>query len=214
MKIVLCLSGGIDSTTLFAKLINEGHDVLPVSFCYQSKHNKYELEQARLIANYFGTQLNVLDARGIFTMFRSDLLKGGGEIPEGHYEGENMKATVVPCRNMIFASILGGVAVSNDCGAIALGIHAGDHAIYPDCRPKFFLDFDMALQSATEGKVEMLAPFINLTKIDIVEKALRLRAPLHLTRTCYKDQAKECGKCGSCVEKAEAYKQNGIEGGM
>jgi len=208
MKYVISLSGGLDSTTLLSYLLYKKHDVECLSFKYPSKHNFYELNAAVNVAEFYSVNLNVMDVSTIFNLFKSNLLLGQGEIPEGHYESENMTATVVPGRNTIFASILMGYAQSMNADMIALGIHAGDHAIYPDCRPEWFKQFNKLCYQTTEKKVMLQAPFLHFSKIEIVTLGLQLETPYHLTRTCYKAQLMPCGKCGACVERREAFNKN------
>jgi 7-cyano-7-deazaguanine synthase len=148
-RAVVALSGGMDSATVLGWALSKGFDVSAVGFDYGSKHGVYERVAAANVARHYGVPYRVipipLDRMG----FKSDLLTTGGAIPEGHYEAETMKATVVPCRNLIFGSILAGLAESNGAEAICLGIHAGDHAIYPDCRREFHRAFADAVGEAT-----------------------------------------------------------------
>ncbi len=213
MKTVLSLSGGVDSTTLYAYLLNQGHEVSPIGIQYGSKHNLYELDCAADIHFFYGSldNLPVLEMTSIFQQFKSDLLISGGPIPEGHYEDETMKATVVPCRNMIFASILAGYALSIGADSVALGIHAGDHTIYPDCRLGFYYAMRLAIQEASDSQVELIAPFLKMDKASIIKKGLAMDVPYHLTRTCYTDNTDPCGKCGACVERLEAFDKNNIK---
>ena len=206
---LISFSGGIDSTTLVTTAIKNGITPQLVSFSYGSKHNRYENEAAANIASYFNLPLHFIDLSQIMVDFKSNLLKTGGEIPEGHYEDSNMAKTVVPGRNMIFLSILAGLAESLGIKRIGIGVHQGDHAIYPDCRPSFIKAMQIAINLATDGKVDDLtAPFLHMDKTDIVNIGLALGVPYRLTRTCYKDQEKACGKCGSCVERLEAFALN------
>lgn len=207
-KVVLALSGGLDSTTLLAHLLHEGAEVHGVGFQYGSKHNEYERQAMVKVAAWCRVRYTLIDVTTIFQPFKSDLLKSGGPIPEGHYEAENMKQTVVPARNLIFASILAGFAESIKAPLIALGVHAGDHTIYPDCRPKFIYSLRQAVEHATDGHVTVWAPFLYESKTSIVTKGLKLGVRYELTRTCYKDQVVACGRCGSCTERKEAFAQN------
>lgn len=184
----------------------QGFEVTAVSFTYGSKHNKYENEAARQLAKHYGIKIMEIDLSGVFSAFESDLLLTGGDIPEGHYEGDNMKSTVVPSRNFIFISILTGLAESLGIFYIGAGVHAGDHAIYPDCRPRFIDAVDKAIYYASEDKVRILTPLLLKNKTDIIELGTELGVPFELTRTCYKDQPAACGKCGSCQERLEAFK--------
>ena len=211
MKTILSLSGGIDSASLLGMLLKSGHTVKPVSFQYGSKHGLYELAAAQNLAWYYKLDLQVIDVTWVFHGFNSALLATDSRsIPEGHYEDKSMSQTVVPGRNMIFTSILAGLAQSLNVDTVALGIHAGDHAIYPDCRPEFAGSMDLTIKTATEYKVSLYTPFLNMTKRDIVKIGLKNNVPFEFTRTCYKDQIEACGLCGSCTERLEAFAQNGI----
>ncbi|MFX1537627.1 MAG: 7-cyano-7-deazaguanine synthase QueC [Promethearchaeota archaeon] len=213
-KVVLSLSGGMDSATLLGLLLSKGAEVHCVNFQYGSKHNSYESQAySKIIHYYFGLTSNHIysygfDLRQVFQSFNSTLLKSGGDIPEGHYEAESMKLTVVPGRNLIFSSIMTGLAQSIGASEIALGVHAGDHHIYPDCRDTFINAMMLAVSYATEGKVGVYTPFLKMNKKDILELGYSLspEVPYHLTRTCYKDQILACGKCGACQERLEAFK--------
>jgi len=202
------LSGGLDSTTLLAMLLDYDEEVRCVGFNYGSKHNKYEIEAAKKIADYYGVKYTLIDMTTVNKLLKSNLLLSGGDIPEGHYQDENMKLTVVPGRNLMFASILAAYAESIGFNAIALGVHKGDHAIYPDCRLEFIKALDSCIYLSTDRKVEVIAPLVDLTKTEIVKEGIALEIPYGLTRTCYCDQEKSCGRCGSCFERLEAFKNN------
>ncbi len=213
-KVVLSLSGGLDSSTLLAYLLDVGYEVIPVSFMYGSKHGEYEEKAAVLMAGHYNIDPAchyVLHVRDVFHFFKSNLLQSGGPIPEGHYQAETMKQTVVPGRNLIFASILAGLAESIGASVVALGVHAGDHAIYPDCRPRFVEALRKTVEASSDGKVSICTPFLLKSKADIVREGLRLGVPYHLTRTCYKQQEVACGRCGSCRERLEAFQLNGVD---
>ncbi|MBT9139180.1 MAG: 7-cyano-7-deazaguanine synthase [Syntrophomonadaceae bacterium] len=211
-KALVALSGGMDSTTVFVWLLNHGYDVLPVSFQYGAKHNKYEGEAVKkIIEHYKIANHKTINLAPIFSFFQSDLLLSGGEIPEGHYTAPSMKKTVVPARNIIFLSILAGLAWSTGATKIGIGIHQGDHPIYEDCRKEFFKAMDTAIYFGTGLKVELIAPFLETDKQGILDYGLAHNVPYHLTRTCYKDQEDACGKCGSCQERREAFWFSGVE---
>ena len=210
-KIVLALSGGMDSSTLLAYLLDKGFEVIPVTFEYGSKHNRYEYSACLQIARHYNLKIaQCFDLTNIMSQFKSNLLKSGGDIPEGHYTDVSMNKTVVPGRNIIFLSILSGFAWSVEASQIAIGIHKGDHAIYPDCRPQFYTAMKATIQYGTGGMIELIAPFLNHDKTQILKAGLKLEVPYELTRTCYKEQWQACGKCGSCNERIGAFKNNGV----
>jgi 7-cyano-7-deazaguanine synthase len=213
MKVVLGLSGGMDSATLCAYYLDKGYEVFPVSFNYGSKHNEYERKAAENVAEFYGLKLQRIDLNFIGELFKSNLLKTGGEIPEGHYQAENMSQTVVPGRNVIFISIMMGYAWSIGADTIAIGAHSGDHAIYEDCRADFIAAMNAAVISGSGDRVHLEAPFQYLDKTKILEIGYKLNpsVPYQLTRTCYKDQELSCGLCGSCQERIEAFKNIGKE---
>lgn len=217
MKVAISLSGGMDSTTLLGYIIQNIKDlkeIIAVSFIYPSKHNQYEIEAAKKVVEYYkeksGVKIEhiIMDVSKIFEPFESDLLKKSGPIPEGHYASDNMKATVVPVRNIIFGSILAGIANSKEANKVYLGVHAGDHHIYPDCRENTMKAFEETIRYATDHEVDVRFPFINFFKEDILNEgfSFEIPTPYHLTRTCYKNQELSCGKCGSCTERLEAFK--------
>jgi len=215
-KAVISLSGGLDSTTLMAHILNHvpSIELHICNFFYGSKQNKYEqVAITRLIQHYsknYNLVLHKIDLQNIFQHVSSDLLLSGGEIPEGHYEAEVMKKTVVPGRNMLFISIMASIAESIGASDIYIGVHSGDHHIYPDCRPDFIEAARNAVLYSTEQKIMLRAPFLHKNKADLVAIGHQINVPYEYTRTCYKDQAIACGKCGSCVERLEAFELNGL----
>lgn len=211
--ICMGLSGGMDSVTMLAVILDswekDPKKVHCLGFTYGSKHNKYENVAAEKIAKYYGVDFKLIDLSNVIgKLFKSDLLLSGGDIPEGHYTAPSMSRTVVPGRNIIFASILAGYAWSLDCNQIALGVHLGDHAIYEDCRKEFIKSLDTTIYLGTGSRVEVVTPFSNMNKIDICRVGLALGVPYENTRTCYKDQEESCGVCGSCCERLEAFALN------
>lgn len=208
---LVSLSGGMDSATVLGKAVDElGKGVSTVGFYYESKHNPFENEAAKQLAAYYCVPFELIDLTGVTKHFRSHLLANEGslgDVPEGHYEEESMRQTVVPGRNLLFISILSGIAQSHGLKEIWLGIHAGDHYIYPDCRPEFYFAANLAVQHAYG--VELIAPFLHGNKETILQEGYTLGVPYHLTRTCYKAQPVACGKCGSCQERLAAYQAIG-----
>lgn len=204
MKIIAVMSGGMDSTTMVYQLLAQGNEVMAVSFNYGQRH-KLELDKARNTCNRLNIPHKVIDISFIKEFISNSSLTGDIAVPEGHYADENMKQTVVPNRNMIMAAIAIGVAVNEDFDAIALGVHSGDHAIYPDCRPEFIAALDTIARIANFKPIEVMAPFLNLDKGDIAIIGKGLDVDYEQTLTCYNGESKPCGKCGACVERKEAF---------
>lgn len=212
-KCMISLSGGLDSATLLAEAVDRygADEVVTVGFNYQSKHNKYENVCAENVADYFGVPFGLMRLDQVMAGFKSDLLLSGGAIPEGHYEDASMSRTVVPGRNIIFASILAGLAWSRGSSEIWMGIHQGDHAIYEDCRPQFFNAMNAAIRAGTGDRVSLVAPFIGSDKVGILRRGLELKVPYELTRTCYSNSSVSCGRCGACVERCSSFHKCGLE---
>ena len=202
MKAILIYSGGLDSTTLLYEY--KDSIALALTFNYGSKHNEREIAFARENCRRLGIPHRVIELSFIRDYFKSDLLLSGGEIPEGHYAEENMKSTVVPFRNGVMLSIAIGLAESNDLDTVLLANHAGDHTIYPDCRPEFIDAMDAAASAGTFNGVRIVSPYCNITKRDIALRGRDLGVDFSLTYSCYKGGEKHCGKCGTCVERKEA----------
>ena len=210
MKVLVVLSGGMDSSVALA-WAKKYHDVVgALSFWYGSKHNDKEYEGAQKIARHFCTPLNRARLDFVAQQFKSDLLQTGGDIPEGHYADPSMQRTVVPVRNGIMLSIAAGFAESLGAEAIVLGNHFGDHAVYPDCRHDFVVPMAMAIKAGTYAGIELLAPFTHNTKADIATLGDALGVPFADTWSCYKGGEKHCGKCGTCVERIEAFALAGL----
>lgn len=207
MKVVTVLSGGMDSVTLAYWLKAGGHHVAAISFDYHQKHAK-ELAFARLTCSDLGLEHYVFDLRPYQDIALSALTNKHIEVPDGHYAEESMKATVVPNRNMTMMSIAAAWAISSNAQGIAVGVHAGDHAVYPDCRPEFIVHMETTLKVANEGFIDpsfqILAPWISLSKNDIAKIGNTLGVPWERTWSCYKGGELHCGKCGTCVERKEA----------
>lgn len=224
---VAIVSGGLDSTTLVYHLIQQGYMPHLVSFNYGQRHAK-ELQYASMTAKQLGLPHDIIDLTGLTHLISNSALTSRTgrdygaegteyegyretEVPDGHYAEETMKQTVVPNRNMIMLSIAAGIAVNNKYKCIAIGVHAGDHFIYPDCRPEFIDAVaetiaigNMGFHNFDGGDEPVYAPFLHKTKADIAYRALELGVPLHLTWSCYKGGENHCGRCGTCVERLEA----------
>ena len=189
-----------------------GHTVLAgLSFDYGSKHNHKELPFARHHCQQLGVNHECVELGFVDRLFESDLLSRGGEIPEGHYEEETMRQTVVPFRNGIMLAIGAGYAESIGAEGLVIAAHSGDHAIYPDCREDFMRSMGEAIRLGTYAGVEVLRPFVALTKGDIAARGKALRVDFAQTWSCYKGGEIHCGKCGTCVERREAFQEGGVE---
>lgn len=204
MKTILIYSGGMDSTTLLYKLLRGGDRVRCLSFDYGQRHKK-ELKAAAEICKKLGVSHKIVDITTVKSLMEGSALTSGRiKVPEGHYQSKTMKLTVVPNRNMIFLALAVAQAVSLKFDRVAMAVHAGDHAIYPDCRPIFIKAMRAVSQIANYEKIAIYTPFLNITKRDIAKIGRKLGVPYELTWTCYKGLEKPCGKCGACVERTEA----------
>jgi 7-cyano-7-deazaguanine synthase len=202
-KVLVVLSGGLDSTTLAYDLESKGWDVEGISFNYGQKHSK-ELEFAKAHAHLNGWRHDTVDLSDVAGRLRSALIDESTDVPEGHYAADNMKATIVPNRNAIMMSIACGIAISRDANFIATAVHGGDHFIYPDCRYDFISVLASAFRLGNEGFQNILAPYVEYDKNYIAQRAVDLGYDYDKTWSCYKGGAKHCGKCGTCVERMEA----------
>lgn len=205
---LMVLSGGMDSTTMLHDYASE--IALAVTFHYGSNHNEREAFWARYHCRQLGIELVEIDLSFMGQHFQSSLLSGADSIPEGHYTDATMKSTVVPFRNGIMLSVAAGLAESRGLRSVMLANHAGDHAIYPDCRPGFIDAMGKAIGEGTYEHIELRAPYTNLTKGQIALRGKELGIDYSTTYSCYKGGEKHCGKCGTCVERREALAEAGI----
>ena len=199
---ILVLSGGLDSTTMLYEY--RERIALAVSFDYGSNHNAKEIACAALHCNRLGIKHLVIPLEFIRRYFDSALLSGADAVPDADYAEENMHATVVPFRNGIMLAIAAGLAENEGLAQIMMANHAGDHAIYPDCRPEFVEAFDRAAQAGTYNGVRVVSPYCDITKRDIALRGQALGIDYSLTYSCYKGGEKHCGRCGTCTERKEA----------
>ena len=205
---VIIYSGGLDSTTL---LYDERPRIaLAVTFDYGSNHAAREIACARWHCEHLGIEHLVIDLAFIGKYFDSSLTAGADAIPEGNYDDENMRSTVVPFRNGIMLSVACGLAESRGLRRVLIANHGGDHAIYPDCRPEFVKAMDSAMTAGTYEGVKLAAPYTNITKGDIVKKGVALGIDYGKTYSCYRGKEHHCGRCGTCQERKEAFKEAGI----
>jgi 7-cyano-7-deazaguanine synthase len=210
MKVVVLVSGGMDSVTALHAAAREHEVVAGLSFDYGSKHNHRELPFAAWHCRELGVPHEIVALDFMERLFKSNLLKSGGAIPEGHYEAENMKQTVVPFRNGILLSIAAGYAESAGAEGLVIAAHSGDHAIYPDCREDFMRPMAEAIRAGTYAGIEVLRPFIELRKEGIAAIGAGLGIDFAQTWSCYKGGKVHCGKCGTCVERKEAFALAGL----
>jgi 7-cyano-7-deazaguanine synthase len=215
---VALLSGGMDSAVLLWKLASMGLVVDALSVHYGQRHAK-ELDAAREVFSNFATKAgqetarhDVVDLGVLRGLLSASALTGDEAVPHGHYAEESMKVTVVPNRNMIMLAVAAGAAASRGAAYVATAVHAGDHFIYPDCRPMFVAELRRVIRTAMEGlwEVDLEAPFVSISKADICRQGDALGVPFELTWSCYEGGEVHCGKCGTCVERREAFELAGV----
>ncbi len=212
MRVVSLLSGGLDSSVLLGHIVETmTKDVIALSVDYGQRHSK-ELEAADKIAKHYGVEHVRVDLTALRDVLAgSSLTSDEVAVPDGHYAEDSMRITVVPNRNMIMIAVAGGLAVSRGAERVVVAVHAGDHYIYPDCRPEFVRSAGLALYAGTDGfgpdgeGVDVGAPFLYKTKGWIAYYGHTLGVPLAMTWSCYKGGDLHCGTCGTCVERREAF---------
>jgi 7-cyano-7-deazaguanine synthase len=195
----------MDSVTALYDAAAKYEVVAGVSFNYGAKHNEREIPFAAYHCKKLSIRHEVISLDFMNRLFKSDLLKAGGEIPEGHYEELTMKQTVVPFRNGIMLSIVAGFAESIEANGLVIAAHSGDHAIYPDCREDFMRAMGDAIRLGTYVQVEVIRPFIAMNKAEIAKRGQELGVDFAQTWSCYKGDKIHCGNCGTCVERREAF---------
>ncbi len=206
---LLVLSGGLDSTTLLYDYADS--IALAVTFQYGSNHNKREAAFAKYHCDKLGIEHIEIDLAFMGKYFKSSLLDGADAIPEGNYDEDNMKSTVVPFRNGIMLSVAAGLAESRGLKNVMMANHSGDHAIYPDCRPEFVKAMTAAIEAGTYEGVKLVAPYTDITKADIVSRGAKLGIDYSKTYSCYKGGEHHCGVCGTCRERKEAFTLAGVK---
>lgn len=211
MKTTVVCSGGLDSVSLAHIVAGKGQLARIVSFDYGQRHRK-ELDFAERAARRLKVPFHLIDLRGIGAALGGSALTDDLEVPDGHYAEETMRVTVVPNRNAIMLAIAFGIAAAKRDQAVAAAVHGGDHFIYPDCRPAFTEAYAAMQRAALDGyaDVALHVPFVRKTKADIVAEGARYGTPFAETWSCYKGGDVHCGRCGTCVERREAFDLAGI----
>lgn len=210
MKVCVLLSGGMDSVTALYDATSV-HDVAAcLSFDYGAKHNSCEIPFAKHHAERHGLAHHVISLDFMDRLFKSDLLRSGGSIPDGHYAEASMQQTVVPFRNGIMLAVATGFAESIGAAGVVIAAHAGDHAIYPDCREPFLQAMGTAMGEGTYANIQLLRPFIAMDKAGIARRGAELGVDFAATWSCYKGGQIHCGVCGTCVERREAFLLAGL----
>ena len=202
MKAVLIYSGGMDSTVLLYKYRKEIK--LAVTFTYGARQDEEQTACAKENCKLLGIEHLIIPLEFMGKYFRSSILKGGDDVPHGSYNDENMKSTVVPFRNGIMLSIAAGLAESRELDTVLIANHAGDHTIYPDCRPEFIEAMGSAVNAGTFAGIKIVSPFCDITKRDIALIGKEEGVPFEKTYSCYEGRHSHCGVCGTCVERKEA----------
>ncbi len=210
MKVVVLCSGGMDSVAALYWARREHAVMAALSFDYGSKHNAREIPFAADHAAQLGVRHEVVALPFVGRLFTSALLKEGADIPDGHYADDTMRQTVVPFRNAIMLSIAAGFAESAGAEGLVIAAHTGDHTIYPDCREEFMRAMGAAMREGTYAGIQLLRPFIALDKGEIAAEGTRLGVDFARTWSCYKGGAVQCGTCGTCVERREAFLEAGL----
>jgi 7-cyano-7-deazaguanine synthase len=205
MKALVVCSGGLDSVTLAYKVANEATLSSLLSFDYGQRHRK-ELDFARLCADKLNVKHIIIDLSDVGSHLSSSLTSDI-DIPDGHYAEESMKSTVVPNRNAIMMTVAYGLATSQKANTVAMAVHGGDHFIYADCRPDFIKSFAAMQKLALDGlaDISLYTPFLHQDKTTIVTEGVKYNVPFADTWSCYQGLEQHCGRCGTCVERREAF---------
>ena len=206
---LIVLSGGMDSITMLYDF--QDKIKMAISFDYGSNHNMREIPFAKLHCRRLKIKHYTIHLGFMHKHFKSSLLEGADAVPDGKYNDENMKSTVVPFRNGIMLSIAAGFAESHGLNSVYIANHAGDHAIYPDCTPGFVEYMSKATEAGTYNKLKIIAPYTNITKTDIAKKGKALGIDYSETWSCYKGGNAHCGTCATCTERKMALRAAGID---
>ncbi len=221
-KAMVLSSGGVDSTTALGLAVKKygAHNVITLGISYGQKHDK-EIEAAEAVADYYGVEKIFMDLTPIFQYSNCSLLKQSTEdVPESSYASQILEnadgkpvSTYVPFRNGLFMSVAASIALSKDCQTIYYGIHADDAAgsAYPDCSAAFNNAIGDAIYLGSGKQLHIEAPFVNASKAEVVRQGLEIGVPYELTWSCYEGNDRPCGKCGTCIDRAKAFEENGID---
>lgn len=213
MKIAV-VSGGLDSVTMAYQLASQQETINIVAFNYGQRHQR-ELEFARRCAANLDAEYIEIDLRSVGSQLTGSALTDDIAVPHGHYAAPNMAITIVPNRNAIFLTVAYGIAVARNATAVATAVHGGDHFIYPDCREEFLQSFDAMQRLACSGTghpdLHLETPFVHCNKGEIVRVGAELNVPFEQTWSCYEGGELHCGKCGTCVERREAFEMAGVD---
>ena len=208
---ILIYSGGMDSTVLLYQLLKANYAVRCLSIGYGQKH-KRELQYAKTLCENLSVEHKIIDLTSVTQLLsNSSLVNLEQSIPEGHYEKESMKATVVPNRNMILLSLATAWAINCKASSVSYAAHSGDHAIYPDCRESFAQGMNDVMQLCDWHSVTLIRPFVDLSKADICQLGAKLQVPYEKTWSCYLGKDLHCGRCGTCIERREAFHLANVE---
>lgn len=208
-KVVVIYSGGMDSFTVLHHALKQGHNVYALSFNYGQRHVR-ELDAAATVCQQLNVPHKIVDITAINSLLAGSSLTSDIAIPEGEYEEDNMRSTVVPNRNMILLSLAIGYAVSIHAEAVYYGAHSGDHAIYPDCRPEFVEKMNAVSLIANYEPVRIEVPYLHCDKAEILAAGLAMNLDYSQTWTCYNGRTQACGKCSACTERLAAFAANHV----
>jgi 7-cyano-7-deazaguanine synthase len=210
-KSLVLLSGGMDSAVLLAASKHEGHEVYALGINYGQRHWREQMMARKLGYHYDIPFEHISLPVDVLSSPTSSQTNPHVAVPTGHYAADNMKTTVVPNRNMVLISMAISRGIAKGCDEVLYAAHAGDHDVYPDCRPQFVAAMQAAVALCDWSQIELKAPFLSSSKADIVQLGMTLKVPFEITRTCYTDEVIACGKCGTCVERLEAFHLAGYE---
>lgn len=209
-RVVVIHSGGLDSTTLLYHLLAEGHEVRSLTVLYGQRHQRREVDAAAEVCRLLGVPRRVVDLSALAGLFGQNALSDPSvAVPEGRYEPQSMQLTTVPNRNMVFLSVALAWAVSLEFDAVAFGAHAGRSTPYPDCKPEFAEAMDRVASLCDWKPVRVLAPFVGWSKAQIVRRGAELSVPFEHTWSCYQGGVRHCGRCGTCIDRKEAFAEVG-----